>query len=1049
MAEWNPRANAVFLQAVEVSDPAARAALLDRACGGDAALRRAVETLLAAHAAAGSFLADPHPAAAPPADQPDRTADLPPDDPTRTRPGGGTTADLPPPADVAGAVIAGRYKLLEQIGEGGMGTVWVAAQTEPVKRRVAVKLVRADRGQSRTILARFAAERQAIAVMDHPHIAKLLDAGTTEAGAPYFVMELVRGVPLTEFCDAHRLTVPDRLALFQQVCSAVQHAHQKGVIHRDLKPSNVLVESHDGKPVPKVIDFGLAKAVGPVPLADESVYTAFGSVLGTPLYMAPEQATFNAVDIDTRADVYALGVILYELLTGTTPITRETLRKAAFDEVLRVIREQEPAAPSHRLSTAESAPAAAAARQTEPAKLGRLVRGELDWIVLKALAKDRDRRYETALGLARDVERFLNREPVAAGPPTAGYKLRKFVARNRGPVAAAGVVLLALVVGAAGTTWGMVRAEAARRDAEAARLAEADRAEAERRAREEAEAARRAEGEQRQAAEDSAWRANRQRERAEDARREAQAEKKRADERAAAATAAREFLQAVLVQGNPRQATKDRLADPNRTLRSALDFAAKEIEGRFADQPEIAASLRETIGRAYLNLGARAAAGGHLAAALALRERALGPDHPDTLNSVNNLGILYQATGDYRAAEPLLVRALAGKEKALGPDHPDTLIGVNNLGELYREKGDRRAAEPLLKQVLARREKALGPGHPDTLTSVNNLGILYQATGDYRRAEPLLVRALAGTEMALGPDHPNTLRMAVNLGTVYLDTGEYERSEPLLKRALAGWEKVLGPDHPDTLTAANNLGMLYRAVHDHRRAEPLLVRALAGWEKALGPGHPLTLTSVNNLGVVLTETGRAAEAVPLHERAYAARAGYPAQLAEAGDDLIAAYAAAGRPADAARVVGEMLAEGRARVKPGSPELGGLLAQSGKLLLNLDPAAAEPVLRECLELREKLAPVAWNTANAKSLLGDAQLRRGKPAEAEPLLVAGYAGLLADRANIPPLPQAQANLPEAADRLVEVYVALGKPDEVRKWRAERAKYPYVAPPPRPAK
>ncbi|MBX9625746.1 MAG: serine/threonine protein kinase, partial [Gemmataceae bacterium] len=324
MADWNPRANELFLRAILAPDPAARAALLDRECRGDADLRRAVEALLAAHMAAGSFLADPYPAAVPPpprgGDGPDRTADLPPDatadlppDRTGTYPGGTTTAPLPPPQDVAGAVVAGRYKLREQIGEGGMGTVWVADQTEPVKRRVAVKLVRADRGHSKTILARFEAERQAIALMDHPHIAKLLDAGTTETGSPFFVMELVKGVPLTEFCDQYRLTVPDRLALFQQICSAVQHAHQKGVIHRDLKPSNILVESHDGKPVPKVIDFGLAKAVGPVPLADQSVYTAFGSVLGTPLYMAPEQATFNAVDVDTRADVYALGVLLYEL----------------------------------------------------------------------------------------------------------------------------------------------------------------------------------------------------------------------------------------------------------------------------------------------------------------------------------------------------------------------------------------------------------------------------------------------------------------------------------------------------------------------------------------------------------------------------------------------------------------------------------------------------------------------------------------------------------------------------------------------------------------
>ena len=376
--------------------------------------------------------------------------------------GSGFTGPNTPTADAAaGTIIADKYMLLQQIGEGGMGTVWMADQTQPIKRRVAVKLIRAVRGNSATILARFEAERQAIALMDHPHIAKLLDAGTTAEGAPYFVMELVKGVPLTEYCDAHKLSIPERLALFQQICGAVQHAHQKGIIHRDLKPTNILVESHDGKPMPKVIDFGLAKATSGLQLSEGTLFTAFGSVMGTPMYMAPEQANFNAVDVDTRADVYALGVILYELLTGTTPITRESMKKAALDEMLRLIREQEAPTPSSRLSTVESMPSVAANRHMEPRNLGRFVKGELDWIVMKALSKERDRRYETANGFARDIERFLNNEAVAAGPPSATYRLRKFARRNRGRVVAAGLVLLALVAGMAGTLWGLVRAERA------------------------------------------------------------------------------------------------------------------------------------------------------------------------------------------------------------------------------------------------------------------------------------------------------------------------------------------------------------------------------------------------------------------------------------------------------------------------------------------------------------------------------------------------------------------------------------------------------------
>ena len=323
------------------------------------------------------------------------------------------------PIGSAGTLVAGRYKLLQPIGEGGMGSVWMAEQTEPVKRKVAVKLIRAERGSSTTILARFEAERQAIALMDHPNIAKLLDAGTTADGVPFFVMELVKGIPLNQFCDEHKLDVPERLALFTQVCSAVQHAHQKGIIHRDLKPTNILVESHDGKPVPRVIDFGLAKASSGMQLSEHTLFTGFGAVLGTPLYMAPEQATFNAVDVDTRADLYSLGVVLYELLTGSTPVTRETFKHAALDEMLRLIREQDAEAPSNRLSSTDARPAIAANRHTDPAKLSRFLKGELDWIVMKALAKERDRRYESANGLARDIERFLKHEPVLAGPPGA------------------------------------------------------------------------------------------------------------------------------------------------------------------------------------------------------------------------------------------------------------------------------------------------------------------------------------------------------------------------------------------------------------------------------------------------------------------------------------------------------------------------------------------------------------------------------------------------------------------------------------------------------
>ena len=385
-------------------------------------------------------------------------------------------AGRPPGRSVAGQVIAGRYTLLEVLGEGGMGTVYRAEQTQPVKRQVALKLIKIGM-DSRAVLARFDAERQALALMDHPNIARVYDGGTTEAGQPFFVMELVQGVPITEYCDQQRLPVRARLELFVAVCQAVQHAHQKGIIHRDLKPGNVMVTEVDGRPTPKVIDFGVAKATE-FKLTDQSLGDT-GAIVGTPTYMSPEQADPSSMDIDTRTDVYALGVILYELLAGSPPIDAKQFKRGAILEMLRMVREVDPPRPSTKVSTAEALPSIAASRGIDPEHLKRALQGDLDWIVMKALEKDRTRRYETANGFAADILRHLANEPVLAAPPSRAYRLRKFVRKNRGGVIAASLVLLALVGGMAGTTLGLFEARRQEGRAVAAHRAEKRRPSAE------------------------------------------------------------------------------------------------------------------------------------------------------------------------------------------------------------------------------------------------------------------------------------------------------------------------------------------------------------------------------------------------------------------------------------------------------------------------------------------------------------------------------------------------------------------------------------------
>jgi serine/threonine protein kinase len=687
----------IFNEALAQPPGADRAAFLDRACGGDPETRARLETLLKAFHQAGDFLSAP--AQAP-------TIDL-------------ASPGLP---EALGTAI-GPYKLLEPIGEGGMGTVFMAEQAQPVRRKVALKVIKPGM-DTRQVIARFEAERQALAMMDHPNIARVLDAGATESGRPYFVMELVRGIPITEYCDREQFPIAERLELFVLVCRAVQHAHQKGIIHRDLKPSNVLVTVVDGVPVPKVIDFGVAKATG-VSLTERTLFTGFHQLLGTPLYMSPEQADLAGTDVDTRTDIYALGVLLYELLTGTTPFDQETFRQAAFDEMRRILREEEPPRPSARLSSlGDALTTVSANRKLDARHLDRTVRGELEWIVMKALEKDRRRRYETANDFAADVMRYLTDKPVEACAPSTSYRLSKYVRRNRVALTTATLVGLALIVGTAASLWQAAAARKAQRRAEAAEA--------------------------------------------------------RAAAEAAVARAVNEFLQDDLL-GQAREGR------PNLTVKEALDRASSRIGDRFRDQPLVEAAIRLTIGASYGQLSQHRLAVPHLERAVALRKLHLGADHPDTLAAMNHVAGAYGWLGRYSESIPQRTHILEARTAALGPDDIDTLLAASALADSYSMAGRWDVSTTLLEGVIERAQAVCGPTHRITLAAMHLLAFNY-ADMD-RLAESLVLyealyeRIQRLNEGANGGRHPYIWAMRT-YAQACQRAGELDRAERLLQEVL-------------------------------------------------------------------------------------------------------------------------------------------------------------------------------------------------------------------------------------------------------------------------
>jgi eukaryotic-like serine/threonine-protein kinase len=864
-----------------------RDAFLARQCGEDAALRQELLSLLEAH---------------------DRTGVL-------------DTAIQPPAAES----WIGPYQLLRQIGEGGMGIVYHARQMQPIRRDVALKVIKPgmDSGQ---VIARFESERQALAIMDHANIARVFEAGATAAGKPYFVMELVNGVPITQYADARRLSLPERIELFIPVCRALQHAHQKGVIHRDIKPSNILVAEQDGRPVPKVIDFGLAKALGPQ--VNDRALTAFGAIVGTPEYMSPEQAELTRQDIDTRTDIYSLGAVLYELFTGATPLNSgdaaEDKAPLGYGELLRRIREQEPKAPSTRWRSSGTGEAAAL-RRSDRARLPKQLHGELDWIVMKAIDKDRSRRYETVNGLARDLERHLAGEPVEAGPPSATYRARKLLRKYRLAISVSAAGLLLLVAAVVVSSSLAVRASRAEQ----------------------------------------------------------------------VARAVNSFLEDDLLgqASASRQARPNTKPDPDLKVRTALDRAAALIEQRFPAQPLVEASLRQTIARAYTDLGLYPEAQRQVERALELRRRSAGEKAPDTLTSMNMLAELNSRQARYAEAEQLYRRTLELRRQELGAEHPDTLTTMNGLAVVYIYQGKLAEAAQLLDKLLEIRQRVLGPEHPDTLSTMNNLAMVHLNRDEFSSAQGLFAKVLEVRRRVLGAEHPLTLISMNNLATAYIDESKYADAQPLYEAAYAIERRVSGADHPDTLTLLANLGQVYEGEGAYTRAEEAYRNALEAQARVLGEAHTDTLMSMQYLGGIYFREGKyaaaeamLAKALPLRQRV----------LGVEHADTLRTEVLLGHTLVASRKYGD----------------------------------ARPLLDHAVAAYARSTPDTRERWEAAAVLGMCLTGQGRYADAERLLVDGYRQL----ARLPESASVSGELsPQQLKRSIhQLYEKWGKPEKAAEWQ-----------------